>query len=72
MKAEQRRVRTRPKSARLFLLCTSMGEWKTYNEMTAGEKLMFRLYGKYSCTSRYNKEKKAVEYKMSTFDKKYK
>ena len=46
--------------------------WKTYNEMDKAEQLKFSLYGKYSCTSRYNKEKKAVEYKMTTFDQKYK
>ena len=39
--------------------------WKTYNEMNASEQLKFRLYGKYSCTYRYNKQKKAVEFKIN-------
>ena len=42
-----------------------MEEWKTYNEMNEAEQMMFRLRGKYYCASRYNKEKKAVEFKIN-------
>lgn len=46
-----------------------MDDWKTYNEMTKSEQLLFRLRWRYNCFTRYNKQKKAIEYLVETWKK---